>query len=246
MTTPVLQNRIKLFWQGVYACIPTLLGYWAVGFACGAIGRVSGFDLLEITLLSVFLYAGSAQFLFYSLASSGAGIAQIALAIAFINMRYLLINTYMAQFFSRSSLIEKLVGGLLLTDETFGVATRHASRHDGELPFYWLLGLNLTAWINWVISTTVGYLFAAAMPDWLRNSLGFSLVGMFVGLVLLGWFASRTRLLDIFVITVAILVIIVTHGTVGSNLAMIIATVTAATAGMLLLMYVPKRIKRDA
>lgn len=111
-------GQIKLFCQEVFACISTLPGYWAAGFACGAIGRVSGFDTVEIALLSIFLYAGSAHFLFYSLTAAGTGIGQIA--IAFINIRYLLIGTCMAQFFIRSSLTEKLISGLLTTDETFG------------------------------------------------------------------------------------------------------------------------------
>lgn len=239
-------DRMAQFRQGFIACVPTLLGYWAVGFACGAIGKVSGFSVIEIALLSIFLYAGSAHFLFYSLAATGAGIAEIAFAIAFINMRYLLINTYMAQFFKRSSLQEKLIGGLLITDETFGVAARYANHHGGELPFYWLLGLNLTAWVNWILSTIVGCFFASALPDWLRNSLSFSLVGMFVGLLLLGWFVSRTRLLDILVMAVAMLVIICTHNVMGSNVAMIIATLLAATVGMALLMRKPKRSNQDA
>lgn|GEM_PF-1742497 len=78
-------GQIKLFCQEVFACISTLPGYWAAGFACGAIGRVSGFDTVEIALLSIFLYAGSAHFLFYSLTAAGTGIGQIA--IAFINIR---------------------------------------------------------------------------------------------------------------------------------------------------------------
>ncbi|RCL01945.1 MAG: Azaleucine resistance protein AzlC [Candidatus Tokpelaia sp. JSC188] len=229
-------GRMMQFRQGFIACVPTLLGYWAIGFACGAIGKVSGFSIVEIVLLSVFLYAGSAHFLFYSLAATGVSIAQVAFAIAFVNMRYLLINTYMAQFFKHSSLKEKLIGGLLTTDETFGVATRYANHHEGKLPFYWLLGLNLTAWVNWIISTAVGFFFAAALPNWMRNSLSFSLVGMFVGLLLLSWFVSHTRILDIIVMTIAMLFIIFTHNTINSNIAMIIATLIAATVGMILLM----------
>ena len=75
------QKQWSLFRQGVIACIPTLLGYWAIGFACGAIGAVSGFTTLQILCLSAFVYAGSAQFLFYSMASTGAGLAQIGLGV---------------------------------------------------------------------------------------------------------------------------------------------------------------------
>lgn len=241
MTGATETDRMKLFRQGFIACVPTLLGYWAVGFACGAIGRISGLNVAEIALLSTFLYAGSAQFLFYSLVNAGAGIAEITFAIAFINMRYLLINTYMSQFFSHSSLMEKLIGGLLITDETFGVASRYTSQNEGRLPFSWLLGLNLTAWLNWIFSTIIGSFFASALPAWLRDCLEFSLVGMFVGLLLSGWFVSRTRVLDIIVMAIAMLVILCTHYAIGSNIAMIIATIIAATAGMLLLMKTVKK-----
>jgi len=133
------------FRAGLVACVPTLLGYWAVGFACGTIGNVSGFSLAEIACMSIFVYASSAQ------------------------------------FFTQSTTFEKLVGGLLMTDETFGVAERFAKKNDGRLPFSWLLGLNLLAWGSWTFATLMGCLFADFLPDWLRESFGFSLVGMFFG-----------------------------------------------------------------
>lgn len=233
-------NNFALFKLGVIACLPTLLGYWAVGFACGAIGAVSGFTILQIVCLSVFVYAGSAHFLFYSLISTGAGLLQIGLAVAFINMRYLLINTYMSQFFAKACLVEKLIGGFLMTDETFGVASQYARQNNNSLPFFWLFGLNLTAWLNWILATLLGSLFASALPDWLRDSLSFSLVGMFIGLLLLGWYASQTKKLDVVVIIIAMFVTVFSNGWLGANPATIIATIIAATLGMLLLVKTEK------
>ncbi|AQS41371.1 MAG: Azaleucine resistance protein AzlC [Candidatus Tokpelaia hoelldobleri] len=239
------KNDRQQFRQGVIACIPTLLGYWAVGFACGAIGTTAGFGVLETALLSTFMYSGSAHFMFYSLAAAGTetwfAIANISLAIAFINLRYLLINTYMAQFFKTANLREKLIGGALTTDETFTIAANHANRNDGKLPFYWLLGLNVTAWLNWIISTIVGCLFAGLLPEWLRDSMGFSLAGMFIGLLLISWFISKTRLIDIAVVAVAIGVIICSHGVISPDTAPIIATLFGATAGLVLLIVLQKR-----
>lgn len=238
-------STIRQFRAGVIACIPTLFGYWAIGFACGAIGRISGFSTLEIALLAIFVYAGSSQFLFYQLAAMGAGVMQIAIAVAFINMRYLLINTYMAQFFSRATVMEKLVGSLLMTDETFGVASQYARKNNNQLPFYWLLGLNLVAWWSWIFATIVGSIFAAALPLWLRDSLAFSLVGMFIGLLILGWYASRTRILDLIVMATAILIILLTHDSISPNFTVIIATLIAATVGAGILMWRSKRVEQQ-
>ena len=115
------------FIEGVIACGPTILGYWSIGFASGAIGAVSGFSTGEILLLSALLYAGSAQFLFYSLWTAGAGPSAVVLAVLLVNIRYLLMSSYLARFFSGASTMQKFVSGVLLTDETFGVATQFAA-----------------------------------------------------------------------------------------------------------------------
>lgn len=49
---------LTAFKNGVIACAPTILGYWCIGFACGAIGIISGFSLSAEMALTVFLYAG--------------------------------------------------------------------------------------------------------------------------------------------------------------------------------------------
>ncbi|EJF88727.1 AzlC family ABC transporter permease [Bartonella tamiae] len=232
---PFSSNHFTLFKKGIFACIPTLLGYWAVGFACGAIGSVSGLSIYHILSLSIFVYAGSAQFLFYALIGSNASLLQIALAVGFINLRYLLINAYMAQYFSRSTMFEKTVGGLLMTDETFGVATQYARKNNNFLPFSWLLGLNLTAWFNWIIATLIGSLFASSLPDWLREALNFSLVGMFIGLIMLGWYASQTKIFDSIVMISSVAFIIFSNNLFNSNIAMICATIFSATIGMIFL-----------
>lgn len=240
------KTRSQQFYAGVLACIPTLLGYWAIGFACGAVGNVTGFSTFEIAMMSIFIYAGSAQFLFYQFAAAGAGVIAIALAVGFINLRYLLINTYMSQFFAHSNWWEKLIAGALITDETFGVASQYALKNNNQLPFFWLLGLNLTAWFSWILATIIGSFFASLLPLWLRDSLSFSLVGMFVGLLLLGWFASRTRILDIIVMIIAIAVIVLTHDLFSTdkileNLSTLIATIVAATIATIILMWRPKK-----
>jgi len=236
-----ITSRWFQFRAGLVACVPTLLGYWAIGFACGAIGYVNGFTTWEIMALAIFIYAGSAHFLFYQLAAAGAGVVAIALGVAFINMRYLLINAYMAQFFSSFTFKQKLVSGLLVTDETFGVAVNHARREGGSLPFYWLLGLNLLAWGNWIFANFMGTIFANILPQWLRDSLGFSLVGMFLGLLILTFYASHTKIVDSAVIIIAIAIMFFSHDLIDANPASILATLIAACAGTILLKAMQKR-----
>ncbi|EBE9068003.1 branched-chain amino acid ABC transporter permease, partial [Salmonella enterica] len=172
-----MRNNLLHFKSGINDCLPTIFGYWSIGFAAGAIGSISGFSLTDIILLSAFLYAGSAQFLFYSLYASGASIAAILVAVLLVNIRYLLMSSYMARFFSGASITEKFISGMLLTDETFGVAVQKTNKNN-EINFWWMLGLNLSAYINWVISNIIGAIFANFIPYSFSQKLGFSLTAM--------------------------------------------------------------------
>lgn len=230
----------SLFWQGVIACLPTILGFWSIGFAAGAIGSLAGFSVLDITLLSVFLYAGSAQFVFYSLHAAGAGVLAIVLGVALVNLRYVLMSSYIAIYFTGSSPFRKFVSGVLLTDETFGVAAQHGSR-TGALPFAWMLGLNVTAWLNWIVANLAGALLAASLPNYIADGLSFSLVAMFIGLLLMTWFSSQHRLLDTIAIAISVIVVAVTSQILDTNISTLLATVAAATISTVILRYIPHR-----
>ncbi len=59
MFETIRKEEHRQFISGVIACLPTIPGYWSIGFAAGAIGTLSGFSPLETTLLAGVLYAGS-------------------------------------------------------------------------------------------------------------------------------------------------------------------------------------------
>ena len=134
----------------------------------------------------------------------------------------------MAIYFAKASSLQKFVSGALLTDETFGVAARHASR-TGELPFAWMLGLNVTAWLNWIVANLAGALLAAALPESITQGLSFSLVAMFIGLLLMTWFGSQRRLLETVAIAISVAVIAATSQTLDVNICILLATVAAAS-----------------
>ncbi|HBQ67750.1 MAG TPA: branched-chain amino acid permease, partial [Leclercia adecarboxylata] len=159
------------FRAGIAACIPTIAGYWSIGFAAGAIGTLSGFTTGQIALLASALYAGSAQFLFYSLWAAGAEMASVVLSVLLVNLRYLLMSSSMSVFFRDYTALQKVVSGLLLTDETFGVAVQRASP-QGKISYSWMLGLNITAWLNWIIACVTGAWLATTLPASLMEGLG--------------------------------------------------------------------------
>ena len=227
------------FRSGVIACLPTVPGYWSIGFAAGAIGTLAGFSVLETALLASLLYTGSAQFLFYSLWAAGAEMLSVVLSVFLVNMRYLLMSSSLSLWFRNSTTMQKLISGLLLTDETFGVAAQYGAR-SGSIPFAWMLGLNIVAWLNWILACVVGAWLASALPASLIDGLSFSLVSMFIGLLLMTWFASRRKTLETLTIAVAVAVTLATVEHLEASLVVILAATLAATLATLTLRFTRK------
>jgi predicted branched-subunit amino acid permease len=128
--------------------------------------------------------------------------------------------------------LQKIVSGLLLTDETFGVAVQQGSQQS-KVRFAWMFGLNVAAWLNWILACVVGAWLAAALPPALMEGLSFSLVSMFIGLVLMLWFASRRKILETFSIAAAVIVTLFTAGYTDISVVVIVAASVAATLSTL-------------
>ncbi|HEX2200054.1 MAG TPA: AzlC family ABC transporter permease [Burkholderiales bacterium] len=165
-----------MFRQGVRAALPVVLGYLGIGFAAGVVERAAGMSYAEIALLSMVLYAGSAQFVVAGMLGSPA--AAIVLAVFLLNLRHLLLSAALAPALRAVPAWKNALLGLQLTDETFVVAS---SRQD--IPAAWMAGLNLAAWSAWAAANLAG----AALSAYASNTrvLAFALPAMFAGLLVL-------------------------------------------------------------
>ncbi len=148
------------FLQGVKDCIPTLLGYISIGLAFGVVGSASGLSVLEIALLTILVYAGSAQFIFCALLLTSSPASAIIVTIFVVNLRHLLMSLTLAPHFTRYSMLRNVGFGTLLTDETFGVAVTKRMQ-NGKLYGKWMDGLNITAYLFWILSCVAGAFFRA-------------------------------------------------------------------------------------
>lgn len=88
----------KNFKAGVKAAVPTALGYISIGLACGIIGA-SYVTPLEMALMSILVYAGSAQFAMLALLAIHAPVIAILLTVFLINLRLFLLGLHTSTFF---------------------------------------------------------------------------------------------------------------------------------------------------
>ncbi|AZN41125.1 AzlC family ABC transporter permease [Paenibacillus albus] len=219
------------FIQGVKDCIPTLLGYLSIGFAAGVVEKTSGLSILEIILMSVLIYAGSAQFIIAGMVAAQGSVAAIIVTIFFVNLRHLLLSAALSPYFRHLTPLKNMLIGTLLTDETFGVAINQTANMQ-RLSERWMHGLNITAYLNWIAANIAG----AFLGQWITNpekfGLDFALPAMFIGLLVLLMVSRAKVVRDVIVAIIAVVVVVGVTLVSSASVGVIVATVIAATVGM--------------
>lgn len=221
------------FKDGVYACIPTLLGYIGIGIAAGVVGKSAHLSVLEITLLAVIIYAGASQFIVSGLMLVATPISAIIFTVFLVNSRHFLMSMATAPTFRKYSLLNNIGIGSLLTDESFAVAM-NAIANKEPINAAWMHGLNLTAYITWILSCFIGALFGEWLPDPTKFGLDYALVAMFIGLLYLQLIGDKTKRLTnrvIAMLTVGVLLVLLLRF-ISSEMAILISTFAGCFMGV--------------
>ncbi|CAG5899546.1 AzlC family protein [Streptococcus pneumoniae] len=153
----------KGFWEGAQAAMPTALGYVSIGLACGIIGAPY-VTPVEMGLMSLFVYAGSAQFAMLALIAVQAPVAAIAMTVFLINLRLFLLSLHASTYFRHTSLWQNIGMSSLLTDETYGVLMGELAHADKVNPM-WMHGNNLNSYVAWFVGTVVGTALGGLLPN---------------------------------------------------------------------------------
>jgi Predicted branched-chain amino acid permease (azaleucine resistance) len=219
------------FMQGVKDCLPTVLGYLSIGFAAGVVEKTAGLSMAEIALMSVLLYAGSAQFITAGVLAAGNPATAIIATVFFVNLRHLLMSAAIAPFFRHLPIWKNVLIGSQLTDETFGVATTALSgKSRGS--FRWMIGLNLTAYLNWLAANLAGGYFGQWIASPEKFGLDFALPAMFIGLFMLQWKERAKFRVDLIVALSAVVVAVAGTVFISGSAGVLIAIIIAASVGV--------------
>lgn len=221
----------ETFAGGARAGVPVVLGYLGIGLAAGVVERAAGLSYAEILLLSMVLYAGSAQFVLTSMVALANPLSAIVLTVFFVNARHLLLSAALAPYFRRLPAWKNALLGLQLTDETFVVAAARFARRPPE-GAAWMAGLNLAAYSAWAMANFAGAVFSG----WAANTrvLGFALPCMFAGLLVLQLAAQPRLRVGLVVAFFAAALAVAMQSLYPGPWAVIFGTVFGATLGLAL------------
>ena len=176
------QNPRGEFLDGVRDQLPLLLGVIPFGMIFGALAVEAGLPPGGASGLSLFVFAGSAQFVSLNLVESGAPVAVMVFTIFIVNLRHALYSASLAPNVRTLPTRWKAVLAYLLTDEAYAVAQGRYRRASADLAHWYTLGTGLALWFSWQLSTLAGVLFGARLPaSW---SLEFALPLTFLAMLL--------------------------------------------------------------
>lgn len=178
--------------QGVKRALPVVLGYVPIGFAYGVLAGKSGLSEANTLLMSLIVFAGSAQFIAVGLFAAGTGPAAVILTTFVVNLRHMLMAASLAPYLSGWKKRYLAFFSFELTDETFALHSSAAGKlNECRLE---ALSLNVTAQLSWVVGTLLGLIASGLIGDIKPLGLDYALAAMFIGL-LVGQCQSPVRVI---------------------------------------------------
>jgi 4-azaleucine resistance transporter AzlC len=171
-----------MFWNGVRAELPLLIGVFPFGMIYGALALNAGLSIGAAQMMSSIVFAGSSQFVASQLVHDAAPGFVIVLTIAVVNLRHMLYSASLAPYLKDLSLRWKVLLSYLLTDEAYAPSILHYEREGVQAFSHWyLLGAGFSLWFIWQASTAVGIFLGTAIPEgW---HLDFALPLTFIAMV---------------------------------------------------------------
>lgn len=233
--------------QGLALAMPIALGYLPLGFAYGILARSAGLSLVETVAMSLFVYAGSAQYIAVGMIAAGIPPSSIISTVFLVNLRHVLFSASLAPYLRRCPPWFLAVIAGQITDETYAVAFNYYANHQTSPKLH--LSLNVAAHLSWVLSSLFGGMAGSLCRDSSRYGLDFALVAMFIALLLMQIRPSspettkvetnpgRKKGVQLYLrIAVAVIAFLVSLGiavTIGGNWNILGGTVVAATLGVI-------------
>lgn len=171
--------------------LPVMAGYVFLGFGFGILLYQSGYGFLWAVAMSLFIYAGSMQYLTVSLLTGGAGLLTSALTTIVVNARHLFYGISMVDIYKGAGK-KKSYMIFALTDETYSLVSQNQVPEGISRHGYCFL-VSLFDHIYWVTGTALGSLTGTLLPI-NYEGIEFALTALFVTIFVEQWLSTKKHL----------------------------------------------------
>lgn len=163
---PQAANRAS-FRLGLTDLLTPMIAIGTWGFVTGIALVKSGLTDNMATLMTLTVYAGSAQLTSLPLIESSAPIWLIFVAGCVVNIRFIIFGAALQPFFRHLSWPKRLILGYITSDIAFvlfmGRFSTSTERNSAHMLWY-MLGIVLPGWVVWNATSILGIYMAALVP----------------------------------------------------------------------------------
>ena len=171
--------------------LPVMAGYVFLGFGFGILLQQRGYGVLWSGAMSLFIYAGSMQYLAISLITEGAGLLTAALTTVVVNARHLFYGISMVDAYKGAGK-KKPYMIFALTDETYSLVSRNQVP-DGISRHGYCFLVSLFDHIYWVSGSVLGSLAGTLLPINFEG-IEFALTALFVTIFVEQWLSTKNHI----------------------------------------------------
>lgn len=181
--------------------VPVLAGYISLGMAFGLMLQSIGYGPVWAFIMSLFIYAGSAEFLAVELLSAGAALTKVALLTFLLNFRHMFYGLSMIEKYHGTGIRKPyLIFGL--TDETYAILTGYKVPEGiSEKTYYFTV--TLLNHIYWILGSVIGAVAGSVIP-FDTTGIDFAMTALFAVLVVEQWKTHKNHVPAILGLAIAV------------------------------------------
>lgn len=171
--------------------LPVMAGYLVLGTGFGILADRNGYGFLWSFAMSLFIYAGSMQYLLISLLTGGASLVATALTTLMVNARHLFYGISMVEGYKGTGK-KKPYLIFALTDETYSLVSRTPAPEGVNRHSYCFL-VSALDHCYWLAGTALGAILGASLPLNFEG-IDFALTALFVTIFVEQWLSTKQHL----------------------------------------------------
>ena len=173
------------------ASVPVMAGYVVLGTGFGILLSSKGYGPLWSLAMSLFIYAGSMQYLAVDLLTGGATLITAALTTLMVNARHLFYGISMIDKYKDTGKYKPYLI-FALTDETYSLNCGALPEGVTDAPTYYFL-VSLFNHSYWVVGSLLGGLLGYVIP-FNTEGIDFALTALFVTVFVEQWLSTRDHI----------------------------------------------------
>ncbi len=178
-----MPSKISVALTGVRDMIPLTVGTAPFAIIFGTLAANAGLPPVAVIIMSVLVFAGSAQFISINLIGSGASLPVIWLTTFVLNLRHALYSATLQPVVQTWPLRRRALVAFCLTDEIFAVIEQRLQNIGTRDVWPYFLGSALFFYFNWIGWSAVGALLGHRIPGVAGLGLDFAMIATFSAMV---------------------------------------------------------------